>query len=170
MTPTDIVAFASLAIAVFAFFATSWQAWIAYKHNRISVRPLLVWHVSKFNTKDSTGISFSVRNLGLGPAIIRDRYLVKDGNRFVPADQKSDEVPAFVDHVFGKKVNYQLKEFGLPGKGAAIASQGEVVVASLEFLQVLAPVLTGIIESAGDVAFHIHYESMYGEKYELKAT
>lgn len=170
LTPTDVIATCSLVVAVLALFATSWQSWLAYQHNRLSVRPHLVWHISRRNYADASGIGYSIKNLGLGPAVVRDRYFTKDGVRFSPPDLKTDEVPAFVAHALGERVQYKVQTFGLPGKDASIPANGEVVVVELLFPGANANQLKIIEEMAGDVAFHAKYESMYGEKFELRAT
>jgi hypothetical protein len=169
MTSADVIALSSAVIACCAFFATVWQAWLAHQHNRLSVRPLLVWHVARRNSPESAGIAFTVRNLGLGPAVIRERYFSKDNVRFHAPDLQSDEVQAFVAHVFGTRTHYHLKQFGLPGKDGAIPSQGELLIADIEFPSLPASKLELVVQLAGDVAFHINYESMYGEKYKLEA-
>lgn len=169
MTPSDIIAICSVLVAVFAFVATAWQAWLSHRHNRLSVRPLLVWHIDRHNDPKHAGITYSVKNLGLGPAVIRERYFTKDGERFVSPGIPIDEVKAFVEHVFGQQVQYNLHTFGLPGKDAAIPSQGEVVVADIEFPTLGPDILPTLREIAGDIAFHVKYESMYGEPFSLEA-
>lgn len=170
LTPTDVIATCSLLIAVFAFFATAWQSWLAYQHNRLSVQPHLVWHIARRHHADASGITFSIRNLGFGPAVIRERYFTKGGDKFTLPDLKIEEVPGFVAHVFGERVNYLIQTSGLPGRDASIPANGEVVVADLLFPGASAKQLKIIEELAGDVAFHAKYESMYGKKFELHAT
>lgn len=169
MTASDVIATSSVFVAILAFFATVYQAWIARHHNRLSVRPHLVWHIGRRNAPSGAGIVYSVKNLGLGPAIITERYFTKDGIRFVAPGLQTDEVPDFLHHVIGRKFEYRLNVFGTPGKNAAIPSQGEVVIADIDFpSQSLAQIAT-FEQVAGNVAFHINYESLYGEKFELHA-
>lgn len=139
-------------------------------HNRLSVRPHLVWHIARRNCADASGVTYSIRNLGLGPAVVCERYFAKDGIRYFSPDLKTDEVPGFVAHAFGERVQYQLQAFGLPGKGASIPANAEVVVAELLFPGASANQLKSIEEMAGDVSFHVKYESMYGDKFELHAS
>lgn len=101
---------------------------------------------------------------------MRERYFTKDGLRFVPSDLKTDEVPAFLALALGERVKYQLCTFGLPGKDSSIPANGEIVVADVLFPGASANQLKTIEELAGDVSFHLRYESMYGEKFELHAT
>lgn len=144
-----------------------WQGWIAYKHNRLSTKPHLVWHVSRMSSQTGSGIAFSIKNLGLGPAIIRDRYLSKDDVKFEHAGLATDEVPAFLDHVFARKINYHLRQFGLPGVDSAIASGQEFIIAQIEFPTVPITHLQAVVELAGDIGFHMIYESLYEQKFEM---
>ncbi len=169
MNSTDVIAICSVVVAAMAFLATWWQAWLAHRHNRLSVRPLLVWHIARNSTDTSSSIRYSVRNLGLGPTVIRDRYFLKDSRRFAPLPLKTDEVAAFVASLLGNKVNYRLRQFGLPGKDAAIPSQSEFVIADVEFPGASPQQLEIIEELVGDAAFRINYESMYREAFEFRA-
>lgn len=167
MINSNIIAWASVIIAACALIATFWQARLAHQHNRLSVRPLLVWHIARRNGSFGSGVCFSVKNLGLGPAIIRERYFTKDKVLFTQPEIKIDEVQTFVEHIFGRKINYQLKAFGLPGKDAAIASQDEVVIADIEFPGMPPDQLRTAMELAKGAEFHIKYESIYKEKFSL---
>lgn len=110
-----------------------------------------------------------MRNLGLGPAIIKDRYFEKDGVRFVQPSNAGNEVKLFVDSIFAKKIPYDLLKFGLPSRESAIAAQGEVVVVDIEFTSVPAGGLATIEAMAGSISFFVNYESLYAEAFSLKA-
>lgn len=171
MSNSDIIAYSSVVIALCALFATVWQAQLAYKHNRLSIKPVLVWHIARKDVgENSCGICFSLRNLGMGPAIIRDRYFSKDGVRFEVLSIKTNEVRDFVDHVYGSQIQYKLKNFGLPGKNSAMANGQEIIVADVEFPSLPLDQIQTAINLAGSVEFHVKYESIYEEKFELEAT
>jgi hypothetical protein len=72
LNTSEIVAVCSLLVAACAFFATFWQACIARKHARLSVKPHLDQHESHLSTKP---FSICIVNMGLGPAIV-DHILV----------------------------------------------------------------------------------------------
>jgi hypothetical protein len=169
MTSSDVIATCSAIVAALALIATFWQGWLAHRHNRLSVRPLLVWHVARSYSPNSARIAYSVKNLGLGSAIVRDRYFTKDEERFIAPDLKTDEVEAFLRHVLGQKFQYNMKNYGLPGRDAAIASQTEIVIADIEFPTLTASSLADVETIAGNIAFHVKYESMYKEPFQLTA-
>jgi hypothetical protein len=72
----DITALASMAIAGCALIATFWQAKLARDHNRKSTTPLLNFHSSTVN-----GYATSLRNDGVGPAILADFHYFVDGEQ-----------------------------------------------------------------------------------------
>lgn len=169
-TSSDVIALSSAVIALCAFFATAWQAWLAHKHNRLSVRPWLVWHtekrnVSAPNTYPLFGVVFSVKNQGLGPAVIHERYFTFRGERFFKPDDAVNEVEAFIQHVFGSTLPRRVPRFGLPGAGAAIPAGAEVLIADVEFHGMNERAVTNALDALGEIVFHIKYESIYGEPY-----
>ena len=169
MTSADIIATCSVVVAILAFLATAYQAWVARHHNRLSVRPHLVWHIGRRNSPAGAGLVYSVRNLGLGPAIVTERFFTSNDIRFVPPSLQTDEVPDFLQHIIGRKFQYKLNAFGLPGKASAIPMQGEIIIADIDFPgQSLAQVAVNE-EIAGKIAFHLKYKSLYDEPFELHA-
>lgn len=170
MNSSDIIAICSAIVALLAFAATAWQGWLAHRHNRLSVRPLLVWHIQREATNDGANITYVLRNLGLGPAVIKDRYFTKDKVPFVTPVDATDEVNAFVSHVLATKINYHLSTFGLPGRGSAISSQGEVIIGRLHFPGVRLEQLSTLEKIAGDIDFFVDYESMYQEQFSFSAV
>jgi hypothetical protein len=170
MGPPDIIAICSAVVAVLALAATLWQGYLTRQHNRLSVRPLLVWHLTREATDEGMTVAYSIRNLGLGPAVVRERYFTKDGIRFKPGPVASDEAQEFLANLLGKRVNYRLSAFGMPGANSAIPSQGEVVVGRVFFPGLHPADLETIEKMMGETNFHLRYESMYREKFYLNAT
>jgi hypothetical protein len=168
MNNSDYIALGSAVISCCALFGTIWQAWLSHRHNRLSVKPFLVWHIARRNvSQDSSAITFSIKNLGLGPAIVKERYFTKNEERFKPPGLATDEVQDFTSHVYGKNLVYILRQYGLPGKEAAIASGQEIIVADIEYPGLNFQDLRMAIEKAGNVGFHVIYESIYGERFEM---
>lgn len=168
MNNSDYIALGAALVSLCALGATAWQGWLAYQHNRLSTKPYLVWHISRSSVGHAgSSITLSIKNLGLGPAIVRDRYLSRNGVRYIPQGLAADEVRDLVKEVFAQKIPYILRQFGLPGVDSAIASEQEVIIANIEFPELSFERLQNAIEVAGDVGFHIHYESIYKQRFEL---
>lgn len=165
MTPADKIALAAAVIAACAFFATVWQAYLAYRHNRLSVRPLLVWHFEKSTSELGTEAKFRVSNCGVGPAIVKERFFTVNGQRFQTKAASSDQVLELAQHLFASRFQYSLLQHGLPGIEAAIPPGGEFVIARLLFPNANSSMVEAMLEQAGPVGFCIRYESLYEEPY-----
>ncbi|MGF6692636.1 hypothetical protein M2318_002708 [Metapseudomonas resinovorans] len=63
---TNWSAWIAIGISLLALFATGWQAHLTRAHNKLSVRPHLIGH----SHKENNIYLLTVRNDGLGPAII----------------------------------------------------------------------------------------------------
>ena len=168
MNNSDYIAIGSAIVSICALAATAWQGWLAYQHNRLSTKPHLVWHISRSSVgQTGSSITLSIKNLGLGPAIVTDRYLSRNGVKYKPQGLATDEVRDFIKEVFAHKILYVLRQFGLPGVDSAIASGQEFIIANIEFPELSFDHLQNAIEVAGDVGFHMHYESIYKQRFEL---
>ncbi len=169
ITSSDIIAICSVIVAALAFAVTLWQAKVARMHSRLSVRPLLVWHSHRINAEKGSRISFSVRNHGLGPAIVTARYFTKEGNRFHPPGLKTDEVADFLTYLFAKKIEYRLLQYGLPGQDSAIPAGTEIVVADVDFPAIPSVNFDTLNSTTRDVNFVVEYKSLYEETFKLNA-
>jgi hypothetical protein len=71
----DFVAICALIVAVLAMASTFWQAHIARKHNRLSVRPCFDWGRYAVPNK---GAKLEIVNNGLGTGVIKSFSLIFD--------------------------------------------------------------------------------------------
>ena len=78
----QITALSSLAIAVCALYVAWETANISQTHNAVSTRPILLFGI--VNLPMEKEIYFEVKNAGLGPAIITNFELYKDGEPLMP--------------------------------------------------------------------------------------
>jgi hypothetical protein len=74
LATSDIIALASIFVALLAFSSAIWQANLMRKHNKLSVIPLLAISVNMHNKFELT-----LLNAGLGPAIIKEFSVYFDG-------------------------------------------------------------------------------------------
>lgn len=163
----DWVSISGLVIALCAFFATMYQAFLSRKHNRLSVRPHLNLDADLKNEPIGTVYSFRVTNCGIGPALIVDRYFTVDGVRFPFDGHGADEVSALVSQVLARKYSYQLLEHGLPAINSALAP-GE----TFNIARISVPILNSLMRDAVEAEIDridvvISYRSMYDERFEL---
>ena len=66
-----------MAVALLALVATFWQAHISRKHNRLSVQPFVEHYQERIPGKH---ISVSIRNNGIGPALLEKVYFTISPN------------------------------------------------------------------------------------------
>lgn len=160
---SDVVAVAAALIALCSLGATIWQGWISRSHNRLSVRPMLVW--VRDRTLDESGITlrFSIKNLGVGPAIVKEQSFKLNGDVFALKALGGDYVRDVAMQALGSRFSYVLRRHGLPGIESAIPPGGECIVAELEFPGANEQVMEALHEST-DVSFSLRYESLYGER------
>ncbi|MEQ1658414.1 MAG: hypothetical protein ABL896_06510 [Hylemonella sp.] len=169
MSASDKIAAAAAFIAACAFAATWWQAHLAHTHNRLSVRPLLVWVRDRSITDAGTEVAFIVRNCGVGPAIIKNRHFTLGDKIFVPPEGTSDQVAELARAVFGASVPYQLRQHGLPGTDTAIPPGEQHVIAKIFFPNYSDETVDSIFAQVGKITFRMEYESLYKEPATLVA-
>lgn len=167
MSTADSIALSAAIVATCAFFITAWQTWFSWRHNRLSVRPLLVSHRDKSINNLGVEITITVRNYGVGPAIIKKRYFTIDGEVFEPKEPSVDEVSAVAEILLGGRTRYFLRQHGLPGIGAAIPQGGEHVIARVFFPEVTSNHIEDVLKQLAEVKMYIFFESLYGEPNEL---
>lgn len=79
MKPETAISLASAFVALLALAVAIWQAIMARKHNRLSVKPILA--VDTFLSVDKETVGIRLRNKGVGPLILQDVSLEKGTER-----------------------------------------------------------------------------------------
>ena len=67
-----ITAIASMLIALASLFLSTYSAYLARKHNTLSVKPGVIIYAETNKVDDTVIIQFDILNNGLGPAIIKN--------------------------------------------------------------------------------------------------
>ena len=159
LSNSDIIAIAAVATAVCALVATLWQACIARRHSRLSVRPHLDDHVWR-----SAGQPFrlSVVNSGLGPAIVTRSSILIDGAEFeVGADV---DWPAFA--YFSPDLPREM-QWTLMTIGTVISSGNQIDIVKWPVEFESATEHRAVHNTLGRVGLLISYKSMYDEHFSL---
>lgn len=161
----DIIACAAAVIALCSFGATIWQGRLTRGHNRLSVTPLLVWSRGRSWSDHSVTCSFSIKNVGIGPAIVkRQRCIYQDEEIELRGD---DVIRQLIGRMLGDCFPYVLRRHGLPGIGTAIPPGKECIIASIEF-ESLSEEQLNLVEKFLVIEYSLEYESLYGDKKMLK--
>lgn len=168
---TKISDWVSIAIALLAFGAAVWQANEARKqaaitrgHNKMSVMPILVHHVGWHNEAAGLTVTFKLKNVGVGVALVTDRYFTFEGKRFIP-QRASNMVEELLELIFKRALNYQLITSDFFGPSARIPPGAEFTIAKILFPNShihLRAVIEAMINKA---SFVVVYESVYKEAF-----
>lgn len=170
LSNSDTIAATSAIVALLAFAATIWQGWMTRKHNRLSVRPLLVWHIQKNSTSNGIEITFCVTNKGIGPAIVDDRWFTIEGRKFEPQGLQADLVVELTANILKDVHPYFLQQHGVPGVESSILPQEEVIIAKITFPGLTTQNQAPVIEAIDRAAFNIKYECLYERKFLLSTA
>ena len=115
-----------------------------------------------------TTLVFKLQNCGFGPAVVCDRYFTVAGARFSIGPPSIDEVRALASQLLGNRMKYALPQHGLPGVNSALPAGGEFIIATIEFPNANPEVINSVMQTVGELAFVVRYESLYGERRELR--
>lgn len=147
----DSTAWIAILISLIALGASIWQAHLSRAHNRLSVKPVLVGHSS-----DHEGVySLRVTNEGLGPAIITDARVYRQGAML---DEKG---PALVRKAFRGIGACQLEAHEFFFTPYVLPAGASINVFKVRY----SPLIVDIEAFLGGMLFlQIEYESAYKEK------
>lgn len=162
LSNSDWIAISSAVVAILAFFATAWQAWLARVHNRLIVTPKISSTTSSTITNDGIEIKVTIKNEGVGPALIVDRYFTIDGQRFDP-DGK-DLVDAVCQAVLKDTYKYHIKHGGMFGGKATLPPGSEFVLLQIFFPDLKPEAKPAIFSIADKAVFVVRYKSLYGKE------
>ncbi len=154
-----------LVISLCAIGLTMYQAYLTRQHNRLSVRPHLVWHINRERGKASLKMIFTLKNEGIGPALIREMYFELDGKRF-EADH-IEAIESFAKTLLGKQFVYHIAENGLPGIGASMPPSSQVVIAKVAIDCPSTEAYEQVEAIFERASFKVRYESLYEETFWL---
>ncbi|WP_394146559.1 hypothetical protein [Vibrio atypicus] len=146
----------SITIAICAIVVAVSQTYLTRKHNRLSVRPSL--HFDIMHSKSEFRIS--VKNKGLGPAIIKNFRVLFNGEELVGsifeiANEISDELE--IAH-FAPKVY-------MPGEEQSLLPNEELHILRIPDLVSDSEELARVREALDYLDLQINYLSIYGERY-----
>lgn len=154
---------AALVISVCAVVLTLASASATRKHNRLSVRPHMATFTTRGPDKDDSSVyvvAVTLRNCGLGPAIIRKFEVLLDGVP-VAVEKPDDLFPIFDETIKAEKVVSKCN-FAVLHPDHAMAKDEVVPVATVAIRPPFYPEMEDDLQR-----FHLRvtFESMYGESF-----
>ena len=142
-------------IALFALIATIWQVLITRKHNKLTVKPILSFHIELSSHSDKIGIC--IINKGVGPLILTESIISKAGKSSYL--HKKDYMKLF------PSINNPSFHFGIPARNCAILPNENVWLISCSkhkeqdaFIDLMSSEFKGLY-------IEIKYKSIYDEKF-----
>ncbi len=159
LTSADVIAVSAASIALLAMGATFWQAWLARRHNRLSVRPHLDYVLDQYPDKPVTLI---VVNNGLGPAIVRQMSIAMQGATYPLVDS------VMPNPVFEELRRRDLRaDYSIVSPNSPIAAGGRVTILTFPGTGGDPVVHNRAVDFMTRFGFSLEYQSMYGEKFSL---
>ncbi len=143
----------ALDVALIALVLAIWQGWQNYRHNKLSVRPLLKFDVTIGQGDGTRVYKLKLVNCGIGPAIIKDVKLFFE-DKPVPLDEDN----AFIFFITKITKDFKRKDFSAILLEDALVAGEKITVFDFEFQNQKLDVIL-------KMALLIEYESFYGEKF-----
>ncbi len=150
---SDVIALGSSFVALSALVVAVWQGWLARRHNKLSVQPLLHFNVSNLN-----GLFIKLQSVGLGPAVVKKVIILFNGRRY--ENPSRDPYP----EMFSQLSNKYHYLFHMPVVGSSYLPGSKETILSLQcnnFSEENKQELSGFYHQ---IYFEIHYTSFYGGK------
>ena len=148
---TSITAIAALALAIYEGIQNR-------KHNRLSLKPVLVLDITK--DRSPTTLSASIVNTGLGPAKIKKMRLFVSGKEVKDNLEENFQI-AIEERLV--KLNAQKVSTSELSSGYVIRASQECPVAYVKLQEREPCTVKQLEERLDDIDFVIEYESFYGE-------
>lgn len=173
---SNISDWVAIGVALLAFGAAIWQAResrkqaaITREHNKMSVLPILVHHEGWHNTPDGLLVSLTVKNVGVGVALVKDRFFTVEGKIF-SSERQSSVVEELVDRIFKRTLSYKIITTEFFGPAARIPPGASFTIIKLLFPNPH-PNLREVIEAmTSKVTFEVSYESVYKESFKFSTS
>ncbi len=164
LSNSDVVAVASVVVAVLALFSTGWQTWLTYRHSRLSVKPFLSWSTEQTTSDAGYEIISSLMNKGLGPAIVVERYFTLDGQHFAPPSEDQSAIDALFVRLVPVGVRARVVRQSLPGLGSPLLPGDKMVISHLHFAPEEHHRAKELEQQMERVDFVVVYEDIYGNR------
>ena len=158
MNADTIIAICSVVIAVAVVAVTIWQSWVMRKHNRLSVKPHLNFEIKCLDAGQPR-FSIILRNIGLGPAIIKNFSLLVD-NKQVCNPNNKERINIFKN----LQINVPYHTFRNIENGSGIGPNDVKTIISLNTEESS----TTLVLKMERIDIHIEYESIYKESFRIE--
>lgn len=157
LAPSDVIATCALFVSVCAFVGTIVQTYLTRKHNRLSVRPRIDWASSRVVNKP---VSLSLKNDGLGPAILESLHISYGGREFLIS---KDGLPNDLHEALTR--DGPMIEFYMPGPGSTLSAGSPIALMTCHGSTESIVAHNRAVSLINAIGFRLTYRSMYGESF-----
>lgn len=144
-------------IALCALIFTAWQAIIQRKHNKISVKPLLLTHTDRDKYNQAARLQITLTNSGLGPAFVNEFSVLVNG--------KTCDFEKAVEETLGPQAKNSTHT--VLREGYAMPHNENVVLLAVKFRADNWEEVDAFEAKLDVFDLIIKYSSAYGEKFTL---
>lgn len=152
-----ITTYATVSIALLAFFLSVWQFFASRNHNRLSVTPLLTYEIQSVRTERGFGIY--LLNNGVGPAIVKDFRIFVDATEVVA--KPSEMWPKAVKQL---NISYTFVQILSIGRDAPVSSGQRIALLTVDD-NIEEEKEDRFREALPRIDIELRYESVYKQKY-----
>ncbi len=153
-----VISITAIFISLSAFGVALWQGYVARKHNRLSVRPMLHFDLGI----KGNDYLLTMKNTGVGPAIIRSWSVSVDGKSM---GTNSLQVATNLFEEF--EVGHLGGAMYLPGEGQAMSASDSFQIMKIENIIDDNEAYQRIMNNFSLCNIVFKYESIYSEEFEL---
>lgn len=156
---------AELIVSLLALGASGYALYQTRRYSRLSSVPHLDSHVGRHWTNEGGTFTFSLKNTGVGPAIILDWWFLMNGKKH---DSESiHQAPELIAVCLSGKTPFVVKRHGTPGVGSIMPAGQEICIAEI-FIPGLKADQESLFEQwIEPVNFEARYQSLHGETFPL---
>ena len=172
----SLIDWVAIGVAGLALAAACWQARearaqaaITRAHNKITTLPMLVQHEDWDLRDEGLVLRLSLRNVGMGVALVKDRYFTYEKRRFIPQKQ-GRVVQELADLLFKNFIPFRVLGTSMFGEKAKIPPGTSITLISILFHNPH-PELQEVVEGlASKASFEVEYESVYSEQFRFSTN
>lgn len=156
MTPELIISIISLTVSLYALLQTR-------KYSQLSSVPHLDWHVGRNRANEGITFTFTLKNTGVGPAIILDWWFLLNGKKH--ESEHNDQAQELAALCLRGKTPFVLKRHGTPGVGSIMPASQEICIAEIFIPGLKADQESLFGQWIEPVNFEASYQSLHGETF-----
>lgn len=132
-----VTAWAAILAVVGAAVCSLWNTLVQRRHNRLSVRPLVVLQINTHRFDSGVRVILTLENLGVGPAIVNKLTFNLDDNPVHECAEPAETIVNAIDTCFKGshwQGRYKIESHGVPAIKSAILTNRAHVLATVSFL------------------------------------